>query len=97
MTSVAWNNLSYYGRRLKADFSQIDKMINKRLEEPIAADDILTIDTILKLMKHKAVIALTVNKLVDTIDTTKRIEDIEQLIKAIPVELLAEAKAKLAK
>ena len=56
----------------------------------------MEIDTLLKMMKHKSTVALAINKLLDTIDTTKRIENIERLIESIPVELLAEAKAKLA-
>ena len=48
-------------------------------------------------MKHKTTIAITVTRIVDLLDTTKRIENIEELIQAISPEALAEAKRVLAK
>jgi len=48
-------------------------------------------------MKHKTTIAMTVTKIVDLLDTTKRIENIERLLEAVSPEALAEAQAVLAK
>ena len=48
-------------------------------------------------MKHKTTIAMTVTKIVDLIDTTKRIEDIERLLQAVTPEALAEAQKVIAK
>ena len=57
----------------------------------------IEIDTLLKMMKHKTTIAMTVTKIVDLIDTTKRIEDIEKLLQAVTPEALAEAHKVIAK
>ena len=48
-------------------------------------------------MKHKTTIAMTVTRIVDLLDTTKRIETIERLIQAITPEALAEAQKIIAK
>ncbi len=94
MTTSSWNNLSYYGRRLKTDFKIIHTLIQKTAKQPLKDQQI---DTLLKMMKHKTTIAMTVTKMVDLLDTTKRIENIEQLIQAVSPEALAEAKRVLAK
>ena len=49
------------------------------------------------MMKHKTTIAMTVTRIVDLLDTTKRIENIERLIQAITPEALAEAQKIIAK
>lgn len=48
-------------------------------------------------MKHKTTVAMTVTRIVDLLDTTKRIENIERLIQAITPEALAEAQKIIAK
>ena len=47
-------------------------------------------------MKHKTTIAYTVTKIIDLLDTTKRIENIERLLQAITPEALAEAQKRIA-
>ncbi len=49
------------------------------------------------MMKHKTTIAVTITKIVDLLDTTKRLEDIERIIEAISPEALLEAKLSVAK
>ena len=49
------------------------------------------------MMKHKTTVAMTVTRIVDLLDTTKRIENIERLIQAITPEALAEAQKIIAK
>ena len=104
VTSTAWNNLAYYGRKLKADFQIIDTYIQISLQRDDGKKGIdikkleeANVDTLLKMMRHKTIIAITVNKLVETLDTTKRLEDIEKLIEAISPEALLEAKISIAK
>ena len=94
MTSVAWNSLAYYGRSLKRDFSHLDTLITQQIEKKSEDQDI---DTLLKMMKHKTTVAITVTRIVDLLDTTKRIENIERLIQAITPEALAEAQKIIAK
>ena len=49
------------------------------------------------MMKHKTTVAMTVTRIVDLLDTTKRIENIEKLLEAITPEALAEAQKIIAK
>jgi len=49
------------------------------------------------MLKHKTTIAMTVTKIVDLLDTTKRIENIERLLEAVTPEALAEAQKIIAK
>lgn len=95
MTSTQWNNLSYYGRKLKKNFLILSRIIENSIAEQRVDEAKITVDTFLKVAARMESTALAVNKMVDTIDTTKRIENIEKLIEAIPVELLAEAKLKI--
>ena len=95
MTTVAWNNLSYYGKRLKSDFKQLDTLIKKANKKENL--DPIEIDTLLKMMKHKTTVAMTVTRILDLLDTTKRIENIEKLLEAITPEALAEAQRIIAK
>lgn len=99
MTSTAWNNLGYYGKKLKADFQILDTYIHISLKRDDGKKGIdvkklteVNVDNLLKLMRHKTIIAITINKLVETLDTTKRLEDIEKIIEAISPEALLEAK-----
>ncbi len=94
MTSTSWTNLSYFGVRIKRDFSHLDTLIknSKNVENP----NDLEIETMLKMMKHKTTIATTVTKMMDLMDTTKRIENIETLLHAVSPEALAEAQKAIA-
>ena len=49
------------------------------------------------MMKHKTTIAMTVTKIVDLMDTVKRIEDIEKLLEAVSSEALIEAQQRIGK
>lgn len=103
VTSSGWNNLSYYGRKLKADFSILDTYIHLALKkEEGKGIDVnkltdINVDNLLKMMRHKTQIAITINKIVESIDTTSRLEDIERIIEAISPEALLEAKLSIAK
>ncbi len=94
MTTSSWNNLSYYGKRVKTDFKILHKMIKTHADQPL---DDQKIDTLLKMMKHKTTIAMTVTKIVDLMDTTKRIENIEKLLEAVSSEALIEAQQRIGK
>ncbi len=48
-------------------------------------------------MKHKTTVAMTVTRIVDLLDTTKRIENIERLLQAVSPEALAAAQKIIAK
>lgn len=89
MTSSSWTNLSYYGLRLKRDFTHLDTLIkkSKKIENPNDLD----IDTMLKMMKHKATIAMDVTKMMELTDTIKRVENMEAILRAVRPEALAEA------
>ena len=93
MTSTSWTNLSYYGLKIKKDFTLLDTLLKKYRD--VDLEDI-EIDTMLKMMKHKTTIATTLTKMMDIMDTTKRIENIEKLIRAVSPEALAEAQKSLA-
>jgi len=93
MSTSSWTNLSYYGVKIRKDFTLCDTLIKKYRERDL--DDI-EIDTMLKMMKHKTTIATTLTKMMDIMDTTKRIENIERLIQAVSPEALAEAQKSLA-
>lgn len=95
VTSTGWSNLSYYGKKLKTDFTHLNTLVAKAKEKESL--DEIEIDTLLKMMKHKTTIALTITKIVDLMDTTKRLEDIEKIIEAISPEALLEAKLSVAK
>ncbi len=103
LTSTAWNNLGYYGKKLKADFSILDRYIVLALQkEDGKGIDVnkltdINVDNLLKMMRHKTQIAITINKIVDSLDTTKRLENIERIIEAISPEALLEAKLIVAK
>ena len=104
VTSTPWNNLGYYGRKLRADFSILDTYIHLALKKDDGKSGIdltklteINVDNLLKMMRHKTIIAITINKLVESLDTTKRLEDIEKIIEAITPEALLEAKLSLAK
>ncbi len=49
------------------------------------------------MLKHKTTIAMTVTKIVDLMDTTKRIENIEKLLEAVSSEALIEAQQRIGK
>ena len=93
MTSTSWTNLSYYGLKIKKDFTLLDTLLKKYKD--VDLED-LEIDTMLKMMKHKATIATTITKMMDIMDTTKRIENIETLLQAVSPEALAEAQKAIA-
>ncbi len=93
MTSTSWTNLSYYGLKIKKDFTLCDTLIKKYKD--VDLEDI-EIDTMLKLMKHKTTIATTLTKMMAEMDTTNRIENIERLIQAVSPEALAEAQKAIA-
>lgn len=91
---VKWTNLEYYGKKLKKHLMRIDGIIEKYYpdERLFTAEDIThyinCIETMSKIVK-------VLDKLVDSTDTVHRLERIEKLIEAIPVEQLIEAKQKL--
>ncbi len=93
MTSTSWTNLSYYGLKIKKDFTLCDTILKKYKD--VDLEDI-EIDTMLKLMKHKTTVATTLTKMMDIMDTTKRIENIETLLHAVSPEALAEAQKAIA-
>ena len=93
MTSTSWTNLSFYGVKIKKDFTLCDTLIKKYRGRDL---EVIEIDTMLKLMKHKTTIATTLTKMMDIMDTTKRIENIEKLILAVSPEALAEARKAIA-
>ena len=93
MSTTSWTNLSYYGVKIKKDFTLCDTLIKKY--RGCDLDD-LEIDTMLKLMKHKTTIATTLTKIMAEMDTTNRIENIERLIQAVSPEALAEARKVIA-
>ncbi len=94
MTSTSWTNLSYYGLKIKKDFTLCDTLIKK--SKDVENPDDIQIDTLLKMMKHKTTIATTLTKMMAEMDTTNRIENIERLIQAVSPEALAEARKALA-
>lgn len=65
-------------------------------EEKVRTIDDYTVDTVIKMMRQKTNIASQISKIVHEIDTTNRIENIEKIIENIPMEMLAEAKVKIA-
>ena len=79
---------------MRTDFKIIDTLIKKNVERPLGDEQV---DTLLKMMKHKTTIAITVTRIVDLLDTTKRIENIERLLQAVTPEALAEAQRLIAK
>ena len=93
MTSTSWTNLSYYGLKIKKDFTLCDTLLKKYKD--VDLEDI-EIDTMLKMMKHKTTVATTLTKMMDIMDTTKRIENIETLLHAVSPEALAEAQKAIA-
>lgn len=93
MTSTAWNNVPFYGRKLKRDFAHLDTLTKKIFaQDEISLD---AIETVLKMLHHKRNIALTVTKMIEISDTTQRLENIERIIENVSPEVLAEAKSKL--
>ena len=95
MTSTSWSNLSYYGKKLKRDFTHLNTLVNKAQQKEDL--DEIEIDTLLKMMKHKTTIALTITKIIELLDTTQRLDDIEKIIEAISPEALLEAKLSVGK
>ncbi len=93
MTSTSWTNLSYYGLKIKKDFTLCDTLIKKYKDTDL---DDMQIDTMLKLMKHKTTVATILTKMMSEMDTTNRIENIERLIQSVSPEALAEARKALA-
>ena len=93
MSTTSWTNLSYYGVKIKKDFTLCDTLIKKYRGRDL--EDI-EIDTMLKMMKHKTTIATTLTKIMAEMDTTNRIENIERLIQAVSPEALAEARKVIA-
>jgi len=93
LTSTTWTNLGYFGIKLKRDFTHLDTLTKKAKGRDL--DDI-EIDTMLKMMKHKTTLATTITKMIDLMDTTKRIENIERLLLAVSPEALAEARKVIA-
>ena len=95
VTSTKWNNISYYGKKLKRDFTHIDKLIYKIDIAEGTVIDPQIIDTIIKMMRQKTNIASQITKMVNEIDTANRLENIEKILLAISPEALAEAKLKV--
>jgi hypothetical protein len=89
MTSTSWTNQAYYGLKLKKDFSLLDTLLKKY--RGVDLDD-LQIDTMLKMMKHKATVAMNITTMMEKMDTANRLENMEALIRAVTPEALAEAK-----
>jgi len=89
MTSTSWTNLSYYGLKIKNDFTLCDTLIKKYKDTDL--DDI-EIDTMLKLMKHKTTVATILTKMMSEMDTTNRLEHMEAILNAVTPEALLEAK-----
>jgi len=89
MTSTSWTNLSYYGLKIKKDFTLCDTLIKKYKDTDL--DDI-EIDTMLKLMKHKTTVATILTKMMSEMDTTNRLEHMEAILNAVTPEALLEAK-----
>jgi hypothetical protein len=46
----------------------------------------------LKMMKHKATVAMNITTMMEKMDTANRLENMEALIRAVTPEALAEAK-----
>ena len=89
MTSTSWTNQSYYGLKLKKDFSLLDTLLKKYRDRDL---DDLEIDTMLKMMKHKATVAMNITTMMEKMDTANRLENMEAIINAVTPEALAEAK-----
>ena len=89
MTSTSWTNQAYYGLKLKKDFSLLDTLLKKY--RGVDLDD-LEIDTMLKMMKHKATVAMNITTMMEKMDTANRLENMEAIINAVTPEALAEAK-----
>lgn len=89
MTSTSWTNQPYYGLKLKKDFTLLDTIIKKYKGRDL---DDLEIDTMLKMMKHKATIAMNITTMMEKMDTAKRLENMEAIINAVTPEALAEAR-----
>lgn len=93
MTSTQWINLSYYGLKLKRDFTHLDSLIRKEKQKENPGD--LEIDTILKMMKHKTTIAITIHRMIHEHETLNQIADIRKIITAVSPEALQEAYTKI--
>lgn len=93
MTSTSWTNPAYYGVKLKKDFTLLDTLLKKY--RGVDLND-LQIDTMLKMMKHKATLAMDITKMLETTDTAKTIEEIQKIIQAVSPEALAEAQKAIA-
>jgi len=89
LTSTSWTNQAYYGLKLKKDFSLLDTLLKKY--RGVDLDD-LEIDTMLKMMKHKATVAMNITSMMEKMDTANRLENMEAIINAVTPEALAEAK-----
>ncbi len=89
MTSTSWTNLSYYGLKLKKDFTLCDTLTKKYRDRDL--DDV-EIDTMLKIMKHKTTVATILTKMMSEMDTTNRLEHMEAILNAVTPEALLEAK-----
>jgi len=89
LTSTSWTNQAYYGLKLKKDFSLLDTLLKKY--RGVDLDD-LEIDTMLKMMKHKATVAMNITTMMEKMDTANRLENMEAIINAVTPEALAEAK-----
>jgi len=102
MTSTSWDSLSYYGRKLKRNFSIIDAVITHVSKEAAVKNDKGKLshynfteeglEMLLKMMARQEHMAHTVTKMMNQMDLTKRLEDIERIIEAISPEALQEAK-----
>ena len=89
MTSTSWTNQAYYGLKLKKDFTLCDTLTKKYRDRDL---DDLEIDTMLKIMKHKATLAINVSKIMSEMDTANRLQNMEAIINAVTPEALLEAK-----
>lgn len=92
MTAKAWDNGTRYGKKLAAYFTKLDTLIQRQFKQ--AAAEGLTIeehDKLLRTLHRQTTIVYSIQKLREGIDTNKRIEDLEQLIKAATPEAIAAA------
>ena len=91
---VKWTNLEYYGKKLKKHLLRIDGILEKYYPETYTwnPDDmthyISSVETMSKIVK-------ILDKLVDSTDTSKRLERIEALIERIPPEQIAKLKSEI--
>ncbi len=95
LTEYRWNEGSYYGKKTKIYFRKLDKLLMKLFNEALNDNQTITpelLDRILKITGRQNTLAHTITKLVETLDTNQRLQDIERLINSIPPDAIAKAR-----